>query len=181
MGSNKIIEIDVRFIAASNKDLEELISKGEFRQDLFYRLNVFPVNLPPLRERRDDIPLLLDHFLKIHSRDRNLLPKSFSQDAIKILMKYDWPGNIREVENLVERLSTLCKEPIIHLKDLPMFTITKTEIKDMPLKAAVKTFEKQYVGAVLESVNWNRTRAAKILGIHRNTLLAKINELDMKI
>ena len=181
LGSTKVIEIDVKFIAASNKDLEELISKGEFREDLFYRLNVFPVQLPPLRERRDDIPLLLDHFLKIHSRDRNRPAKGFSQDATKILMKYDWPGNIRELENLVERLSTLCKEPIIHLKDIPMFTITKTEIKDMPLKAATKTFEKQYVGAVLESVNWNRTKASKILGIHRNTLLAKINELGMKI
>jgi two-component system response regulator AtoC len=181
LGSTKVIEIDVRFIAASNKDLEELISKGEFRQDLFYRLNVFPVILPPLQERRDDIPLLLDHFLKIHSRDRNRPAKSFSQDAIKILMKYDWPGNIRELENLVERLSTLCKEPIIHLKDIPMFTMTKTEIKDMPLKEAVKTFEKQYVGAVLESVNWSRTKASEILGIHRNTLLAKINELNMKI
>ncbi len=181
LGSTKVIEIDVKFIAASNKDLEELISKGEFRQDLFYRLNVFPVKLPPLRERRDDIPLLLDHFLKMHSRDRNLQAKSFSQDAIKILMKYDWPGNIRELENLVERLSTLCKKPIIHLKDIPMFTMTKTEIKDMPLKKAVKTFEKQYVGAVLESVNWSRTKASEILGIHRNTLLAKINELGMKI
>jgi two-component system response regulator AtoC len=180
LGSTKVIEIDVRFIAASNKDLEELISKGEFRQDLFYRLNVFPVQLPPLRDRRDDIPLLLDHFLKMHSRDRNLQAKSFSQDAIKILMKYDWPGNIRELENLVERLSTLCKEPVIHLKDIPMFTITKTEIKDMPLKEAIKTFEKQYVGAILESVNWNRNKASEILGIHRNTLLAKINELGMK-
>jgi len=181
LGSTKVIKIDVRFIAASNKDLEELISKGEFRQDLFYRLNVFPVKLPPLRDRRDDIPLILNHFLELHSRGMNVQAKSFSQDAIKILMKYDWPGNIRELENLVERLSTLCKEPIIHLKDIPMFTITKTEIKDMPLKAAIKTFEKQYVGAVLESVNWNRTKASEILGIHRNTLLAKINELDMKI
>jgi len=181
LGSTKVIAIDVKFIAASNKDLEELISKGEFREDLFYRLNVFPVKLPPLRERRDDIPLLLDHFLKMHSRDRNLQAKSFSQDATKILMKYDWPGNIRELENLVERLSTLCKEPIIHLKDIPMFTMTKTEIKDMPLKEAIKIFEKQYVGAVLESVNWSRAKASEILGIHRNTLLAKINELGMKI
>jgi len=181
LGSTKVIAIDVKFIAASNKDLEELISKGEFREDLFYRLNVFPVKLPPLRERRDDIPLLLGHFLKMHSRDRNLQAKSFSQDAIKILMKYDWPGNIRELENLVERLSTLCKEPIIHLKDIPMFTMTKTEIKDMPLKEAIKIFEKQYVGAVLESVNWSRAKASEILGIHRNTLLAKINELGMKI
>ena len=181
LGSTKIIEIDVRFIAASNKDLEALISKGEFRQDLFYRLNVFPVKLPPLRERKDDIPLLLNHFLELHSKGGAVPAKRFSQEAIKILMKYDWPGNIRELENLVERLSTLCKEPIIHLKDIPMFTMTKTEIKDMPLKEAIKTFEKQYVGAVLESVNWNRAKASKILGIHRNTLLAKINELGMKI
>jgi len=181
LGSTKVIKIDVKFIAASNKDLEELISKGEFRQDLFYRLNVFPVKLPPLRERRDDIPLLLNHLLELHSKGGSIPAKRFSQEAIKILMKYDWPGNIRELENLVQRLSTLCKEPIIHLKDIPIFTITKTEIKDIPLKAAIKAFEKQYVGAVLESVNWNRNKAAEILSIHRNTLLAKINELGMKI
>jgi two-component system response regulator AtoC len=181
LGSTKVIKIGVRFIAASNKDLEELISKGEFREDLFYRLNVFPIELPPLRERRDDIPLLLDHFLEFHSKGGSTLAKRFSQEAIKILMRYDWPGNIRELENLVERLSTLCKEPVIHLKDIPIFTMTKTEIKDMPLNEAIKTFEKQYVGAVLESVDWNKTRATEILGIHRNTLLAKINELGLKI
>ena len=181
LGSTKTIKIDVRFIAASNKDLEELISKGEFREDLFYRLNVFPIMLPPLRKRRDDIPLLLDHYLEFHSKGGSIPPKRFSQVAINILMKYDWPGNVRELENLVERLSTLCKEPVIQLKDIPMFTMTKTEIKDMPLKKAVKTFQKQYVGAVLESVNWNRTRAAEILGVHRNTLAAKLNELGLKI
>jgi DNA-binding NtrC family response regulator len=181
LGSTKTIKVDVRFISASNKDLEELISKGEFREDLFYRLNVFPIMLPPLRERRDDIPLLLKHSLESHSKARSISAKRFSQVAINILMKYDWPGNVRELENLVERLSTLCKEPVIQLKDIPMFTMTKTEIKDMPLKKAVKTFQKQYVGAVLESVNWNRTRAAEILGVHRNTLAAKLNELGLKI
>jgi len=181
LGSTKVIKIDVRFIAASNKDLEELISKGGFREDLFYRLNVFPVKLPPLREKRDDIPLLLDHFLELHSKGGNAPAKRFSQEAIKILMRYDWPGNIRELENLVQRLATLCKESVIHIKDIPMFTMTKTEIKDMPLNEAIKTFEKQYVGAVLESVSWDRTRAMEILGIHRNTLLAKMNELGLKI
>lgn len=181
LGSNKVIKIEVRFIAASNKDLEELISKGGFREDLFYRLNVFPVKLPPLREKRDDIPLLLDHFLELHSKGGSAPAKRFSQEAIKILMRYDWPGNIRELENLVQRLATLCKEPVIHIKDIPMFTMTKTEIKDMPLNEAIKTFEKQYVGAILESVNWDRTRAMEILGIHRNTLLSKMNELGLKI
>jgi transcriptional regulator with PAS, ATPase and Fis domain len=181
LGSTKTIKVDIRFISASNKDLEKLISKGEFREDLYYRLNVFPIKLPPLRERRDDIPLLLNHSLETHSKGRDIPAKRFSQEAINILMKYDWPGNVRELENLVERLSTLCKEPVIHLKDLPMFTMTKTEIKDMPLKKAIKTFEKQYVGAVLESVNWNRTRAAEILDVHRNTLAAKLDELGLKI
>ncbi len=181
LGSTKVIKIDVQFIAASNKDLGELISKGEFREDLFYRLNVFPIKLPPLRERRDDIPLLLNHLLELHSKGGSVPAKRFSQEAIKILMRYDWPGNIRELENLVQRLSALCKESVIHIKDIPMFTMTKTEIKDMPLNEAIKTFEKQYVGAVLESVNWDRTRAMEILGVHRNTLLAKINELGLKM
>lgn len=181
LGSTKVIKIDVKFIAASNKDLGELISKGEFREDLFYRLNVFPIKLPPLRERRGDIPLLLNHFLELYSKEGSAPAKTFSQEAIKILMRYDWPGNIRELENLVQRLSALCKEPVIHLKDIPMFTMAKTEIKDMSLSEAIKTFEKQYVGSVLESVNWNRTRAVEILGVHRNTLLDKINKLGLKI
>ena len=181
LGSTKTIKVDIRFISASNKDLEKLISKGEFREDLYYRLNVFPIKLPPLRERRDDIPLLLNHSLETHSKGRDIPAKRFSQEAVNILMKYDWPGNVRELENLVERLSTLCKEAVIQLRDIPMFTMTKAEIKDMPLKEAVKAFEKQYVGAVLEGVNWNRTRAAEILGVHRNTLAAKLNELGLKM
>jgi len=181
LGSTKVIKIDVRFIAASNKDLQERVSKGEFREDLFYRLNVLPMKLPPLRERRDDVPLLLNHFLELHSKGGSIPAKRFSQEAINVLMKYDWPGNVRELENLVERLCTLCKEPVIQFKDIPMFTMTRTEIKDVPLREAVKSFEKQYVGAVLESVNWNRTRAAEILGVHRNTLAAKLHELGLKM
>jgi two-component system response regulator AtoC len=181
LGSTQVIKIEVRFIAASNKDLDDLIARGEFREDLYYRLNVFPIKIPPLRERREDIPFLLSHFLGLYSKGGNTPAKRFSQEAIKILMKYDWPGNVRELENLAQRLSTLCKEPVIRIRDIPIFTITKTEIRDMPLKEAVKTFEKQYVAAVLESVNYNRTRAAEILGVHRNTLAAKMNELSLKL
>jgi two-component system response regulator AtoC len=181
LGSTQVIKIEVRFIAASNKDLDELIAMGEFREDLYYRLNVFPIKIPPLRERREDIPFLLNHFLGLHSKGGNTPAKRFSQEAIKILMKYDWPGNVRELENIAQRLSTLCKEPVIRIRDIPIFTITKTEIRDMPLKEAVKTFEKQYVAAVLESVNYNRTRAAEILGVHRNTLATKMNELSLKL
>jgi len=179
LGSTKVIRIDVRFIAASNKNLAKLIDKGEFREDLFYRLNVFPVMLPSLRERKGDIPCLVNHFLKRFSKG-DAPPKQFSPEAINLLMKYHWPGNVRELENLVQRLATLCKGPVIHLKDIPMFTMTRTEIKDMPLREAVKTFERQYIVDILESVNHNRTRAAEILGVHRNTLSAKLYALGIK-
>ena len=179
LGSTKVIKVDAKFVAASNKNLDEMIAKGKFRNDLFYRLNVFPVRVPPLRERREDIPLLLNHFLEIHSKVSASRRKNFSQPAVNALVKYDWPGNVRELENLVERLFTLCKGPLIHLADIPIFTMTKTEIKDMPLRDAIKTFERQYVGTVLESVSWNRTKAAEILGIHRNTLASKLNYLGL--
>jgi len=177
LGSTKVIKVDAKFIAASNKNLDEMILNGKFRNDLFYRLNVFPIIIPPLRERKEDIPVLLNHFLGIRSKANGLGRKSFSQRAFKTLLEYDWPGNVRELENLVERLYTLCKGPIIHLEDIPLFPMKKTEIKNLPLKEAIKTFEKQYVNAVLERANWNRTKAAEILGVHRNTLLSKLNYL----
>lgn len=179
LGSTKVIRVDVRFIAASNKDLEELIAKGEFREDLFYRLNVFPTVLPPLRERRGDIPSLLNHFLGHFSKGDNP-PQRFSPEAVKVLTQYDWPGNVRELENLVQRLATLCKGPVIHLRDIPMFTVTRTEIKDMPLRQAVKAFERHYIASILESVNYNKNQAAEILGVHRNTLSTKLGDLGIK-
>lgn len=179
LGSTKVIKVDAKFIAASNKNLDEMILNGKFRNDLFYRLNVFPIIIPPLRERKEDIPILLNHFLRIRSKANGSGRKSFSQRALKTLLEYDWPGNVRELENLVERLYTLCKGPIIHLEDIPLFPMKKTEIKNLPLKEAIKTFEKQYVNAVLERANWNRTKAAEILGVHRNTLLSKLNYLKL--
>ncbi len=181
LGSIKVIKIDVRFVAASNKELKELIEQGDFREDIFYRLNVFPIKLPPLRERRNDIPILLNHFLEIHAKKSGKPKKKFSKKALEVLTKYyGWPGNVRELQNLVERLFTISKDTVIHLKDLSSFSISKKEIKNMTLKKAVNTFEKQYISEVLEIVAGNRTRAAEILGIHRNTLLGKINELDLK-
>jgi len=181
LGSIKVIKIDVRFVAASNKELKESIEQGDFREDIFYRLNVFPIKLPPLRERRNDIPILLNHFLEIHAKKSGKPKKKFSKKALEVLTKYyGWPGNVRELQNLVERLFTISKDTVIHLKDLSSFSISKKEIKNMTLKEAVNTFEKQYISEVLEIVDGNRTRAAEILGIHRNTLLGKINELDLK-
>lgn len=177
LGSTKLIKIDVRFIAASNKDLKLLVDHDEFREDLYYRLNVFPINLPPLRERRGDIPLLLDHFLALHAKNTGKPLKKFSKSAVKILTDYyDWPGNVRELQNLVERLATITKSDVIYPKSISSFSISKKEIESMSLKEAVELFEKQFIGEVLERVGGNKKEAARVLGVHRNTLQKKINE-----
>lgn len=180
LGSTKVIRFDSRFVAASNRDLRELISQGMFREDLFYRLNVFPVKIPPLRERKGDIPLLLDHFLELHYRKTGKPAKRFSKEAINFLRKYDWPGNVRELENLVERLSTIVKKPVIHIQDVTMYSMGLRQTKGIKLKDAVNVFEKKYIAEVLESSEGNRQKAAEVLGIHRNTLLAKMNESGQK-
>ena len=180
MGRNKVVKADLRFVAASNKDLKKQVTQGKFREDLFYRLNVFPIKLPPLRKRRGDIPLLLNHFLEIFTKNSGKPPKKISNRAVKAFQKYDWPGNIRELKNLVERLITITKGSTIRVKDLSFLNIDKKEvIKDLTLKEAVKTFEKQYIAQTLEHVNGNRKNAAERLGIHRNTLLSKTNELGL--
>jgi len=180
LGSTKVINIDARFIAASNRDLSALMSRGEFREDLFYRLNVFPIRLPPLRERRGDIPLLLDYFLDHYAKKTGKHMKRFSKRAIKVLSEYDWPGNVRELQNLVERSFTITRHSVIHLKDISSFNTTVRKAKDLTLKEAVNNFEQQYISEVLDLVDRNRSKAAQILGIHRNTLTAKITELGLK-
>jgi len=176
VGGNKVFKVDVRFVAASNKNLKKLISQGDFREDLFYRLNVFPIKLPPLRERKSDIPLLIRHFLEVYSKKMGQSPKDFSERALNALLRYDWPGNVRELENLIERLSTVVKKPVIQFRDIFSPTRDTEKIKNMKLKDAVSEFEKRYVSEILQSVNGNRKKAAEILGIHRNTLLGKLNE-----
>lgn len=180
LGSTKVIRFDSRFVAASNRDLRELIYQGIFREDLFYRLNVFPVKIPSLRERKGDIPLLLDHFLELHYRKTGKPAKRFSKEAINFLKKYDWPGNVRELENLVERLSTIVKKPVIHIQDVTQFSMGLRQSKGMKLKDAVNVFEKKYIAEALESAEGSRQKAAEVLGIHRNTLLAKMNESGQK-
>lgn len=173
LGTTKVIKVNVRFVAASNKNLQDLIKEGRFREDLFYRLNVFPIFLPPLRERRKDIPLLVDHFLAMNVKRTGKAAKFFSKEAVQTLMDYDWPGNVRELQNLVERGFTVAKNTVIHSGDLFHPGVTKPRIKDLSLKEAVSLFEQQYINDVLESVDGNKSKAALILGVHRNTLLAK--------
>jgi DNA-binding NtrC family response regulator len=174
LGTTKVIKLDVRFLASSNKDLPQLIQAGGFREDLFYRLNVLPIQLPPLRHRKKDIPLLIDHFLQINAKRSGKPAKSFSKEAISALMEYDWPGNVREIQNLVERCFTISREPVIQLQDISILSVTKPKIKGLSLKDAVDAFEQEYISDVLESVHGNRTQAAMILGVHRNTLLFKL-------
>jgi DNA-binding NtrC family response regulator len=180
LGTTKVIKIDARFVAASNKDLKALMQNGEFREDLFYRVNVFPVELPPLRERKKDIPLLVNHFLDSNAKRSAKPPKRFSRRAMKALMDYDWPGNVRELQNMVERSFTITKDPTIRLRNISSLNIAKANIKDMTLKEAVNLFEQQYIHEVLESVEGNKKKAASILGIHRNTLLAKTSPPGLK-
>lgn len=177
LGSTKLIKIDVRFIAASNKNLKHLAEIGQFREDLFYRLNVFPIELPPLRERRGDIPLLLEHFMALYSKQNGKPLKIFSQSAAMILTDhYEWPGNVRELQNLVERLATITKGNVIFPKSVSNFSIDKKEVKDMPLREAVDIFEKEFINDVLKRVSGSRKEAARILGIHRNTLQKKLTD-----
>jgi len=179
LGNAKVIKVDVRFIAASNKDIKDLISRGEFREDLFYRLNVFPITLPPLRKRKNDIPMLLGHFFELNAKNAGKLPKKISKKALQTLIEYDWPGNVRELQNLAERLFTISKNAVIDIEDISTLNINKRRNNEMTLKEAVDAFEKQCIAEVLELVNGNKTMAAKKLGVHRNTLLAKTNKLQI--
>jgi len=174
LGTTKVIKLDVRFLAASNKDLSQLIQTGGFREDLFYRLNVLPIVIPPLRQRKKDIPLLFEHFFRINAKRSGKQAKTFSKEATKALMEYDWPGNVRELQNLVERCFTISRDSVIQLQDISVLSVAKPKIKDMNLKDAVDAFEQQYIGEVLEGVDGNRTQAALILGVHRNTILSKL-------
>ncbi len=177
LGSTKLIKVDVRFIAASNKDLKNLIQHEKFREDLFYRLNVFPVELPPLRERREDITLLLNYFLDLQAKQTGKPAKRFSASFLKMLCEhYEWPGNVRELQNLVERLFTITRGNVIFPTNASAFQISKNEKKDMPLKTAVDLFEKQYIDDVLNRVRGSKKTAARMLGIHRNTLQKKLSE-----
>ena len=187
VGGVKTIKIDVRIISATNIDLKKAIKEGRFREDLYYRLNVVPIELPPLRERREDIPLLMRHFLGIFNREFGKKIENIMPEAMDSLVNYRWPGNVRELRNVIERLVALAKEEVISHKRLPLdilLTINAGKVdmeeEGLLLKEAREQFEKQFILEVLEKVNWNQTEAARILGVHRNTLMMKIQNLGIK-
>ncbi len=185
VGGTKIIKVDVRIIVATNTDLKQAIKEAKFREDLYYRLNVVPIHLPPLRERKEDIPLLINHFFQSYNRAFRKELEGFTEKALEALADYDWPGNIRELKNIIERLVVLKDSGMISTKDLPFDIFIKHKsARSFPgvggLKAACRDFEKQYIEAVLEKVKGNQVKAAKILGIHRNALLYKMKGLKLR-
>ncbi|MEN6475103.1 MAG: sigma-54 dependent transcriptional regulator [Syntrophaceae bacterium] len=188
VGGVKPIKIDVRIIAATNKNLEEEVAQGRFREDLYYRLNVIPIHLPPLRERAEDIPILIRHFLEKFSSQRPITLRDFNRKALSCLMRYKWPGNVRELENLVERMTVLCDSVEVELSDLPdkiltgtvqaMSSIPQIELPEegIDLSTAVSDFEKSIILQALNKSNWVKNRAAKLLKVNRTTLVEKIKK-----
>ncbi len=178
LGGTGVIKVDVRIIAATNKDLERAVKEGSFREDLYYRLNVVTVQLPPLREREDDIPLLAERFLMKYNIKNNRNLEGISPKAIALLVQYDWPGNVRELENVIERAVVITKHTIIQLEDLPPHIQSFQESKGVrPRK--LKEVEKEHIQHTLEENKWNVSKTSKVLGIDRSTLYKKIRNYGL--
>lgn len=175
VGSSEREKVDVRIIAATNKDLENLIGKGRFREDLFFRMSVLTINVPPLRARDNDILLLAGHFARKYAREVDRQPIRFNDSAIRVLKHYTWPGNVRELENVVQRLTVMCDREVIEAVDLPALMKNGVAGTPEPLRSLADV-EAEHVRYVLESVKGNKTRAAEILGIDRKTLREKLKE-----
>ncbi|MDA7598091.1 sigma-54 dependent transcriptional regulator [bacterium] len=189
LGSNKPIKVDVRVVAATNKNLEELVEKGEFRDDLFFRLNVVKVTMPPLRERREDIVLLANAFLKEFAEENNKPIRELTNDAMQRLISYEWPGNVRELRTAIEHGVVMCNAAKIALKHLPVFLQAGRELAFYKGTAAtdspaaiepedlnLENMEKRMIDVALGQTGGNRTEAAKLLGISRRTLQRKLKE-----
>jgi two-component system nitrogen regulation response regulator NtrX len=185
VGGNETLMVDVRVIAASNKDLEEEIRKGTFREDLFYRLNVIPFEVSPLRERKEDIPLLATHFLGLFSHEYGKRQKTLSPDTVNLLLQYAWPGNVRELRNVIERMVIMVPHDVIGRQDLaPSLRLRSQSEDESPagpevdldgtLREARDTFEKAFIERRLREAHWNITRAAERLGIERSNLHRKM-------
>lgn len=185
VGGEKTIKVDVRLIAATSRDLERLVSQGAFREDLFYRLNVIPIFLPPLRERREDIPLLIDHFINRFNKE-NKKSVSITPEALNSMINYDWPGNVRELENTIERLVVMSKGNNITTSDLPIAIRQQSiqfhynsQVKD-PLPQTLEEIEKTNIISALEKSGWVKSRAARLLGLTPRQISYKIQKYDLK-
>jgi DNA-binding NtrC family response regulator len=188
VGGSKTIKVDVRLITATNKDLNQLIKKGNFREDLYYRINVVPIVIPPLRDRKEDIPLLIDHFMNKFNVENNKNVKGFNKEAVELMMQYEWPGNVRELENLVERVIALTSGEYIQLSELPLSfkNIPKINgLKESVLDGKVsfiqaeEEFEREVILDALKRTNHIQSHAAEVLGISRRILKYKMDKLGI--
>ena len=183
VGSSKPIKIDVRIIAATHENLAEAVKEGQFREDLFYRLSVVPIHLPPLRDRKEDIPLLIDHFLRKYNKRSKKNIEGIDPKAVKPLMEYNWPGNIRELENTIERAVVLVRNDRIGLEDLIYHGIGSRLTILEPVGGRYKTLdeiEKEYIKVVYYGQHGNKSQTAKVLGIDRKTLLSKLKRYNIQ-
>ncbi len=192
VGGENPIDVDIRIISATNIDLNLAIEEKKFRQDLFYRLNVIPFEIPPLRERSVDIPALTDHFQqKFTKRNKHYKIKTISDKAMKIMMEYSWPGNIRELENLMERIAVLIDDDVIELVALPDYFRTSADSVATPtvssifennigFNKAVDQFQKSLICHALDQTNWVKAKAAKLLQMNRTTLVEKIKKMQIE-
>ena len=179
LGGEEVVAADVRVVSATNRDIQELVRQGEFREDLYYRLNVVPIQIPPLRQRRDDIPLLVDHFVQQFCRRHGRDPKRFTNKAIQVLVGHAWPGNVRQLRNLIERLVVTVDGEVIHEEELPDEFRTESRRASRTLQAAVEEAERSAVMAALAECDNHRERTAKLLGISLRTLHYKIRRYGL--
>ncbi len=178
VGSTQTIRVDVRVVAATNVDLEKAVQEGLFREDLFYRLNVVPIRLPALRERKEDIPLLADYFIRLHRRQRRqTAAEGLSPEALELMLDYEWPGNVRELQNVIERALVIEESPLIRIGSLPPHLRERRALEEEPL--SLEAVERQHIRRVLESTNRNIAQTARLLGIDRKTLYKKIRKLGL--
>ena len=187
IGSNRKIEVDVRVITATNQDLKEMVDAGRFREDLYYRLNVVPIHIPPLRMRRDDIPALVDHFIRRVAQEHPEAPTQITQGALDALMEYDWPGNVRELENCIENAVVLCDGEVLSEEQLNFLGRTGWEQPTegastgdpLTLKEQIEHTERRILERTLDQVGGNRTRAAEMLGLSTRALRYKIKQYGL--
>ena len=184
VGTTLSLPVNVRFIATTNRDLKEEVKAGRFREDLYYRLNVIDINLPSLKEREEDIPLLADHFLNKYRNDLKKNIKGIDSEAMRALINYEWRGEVRELENIIERAVIFCKEEFITLKDLPQIFRPNSEVIDFTisgsLEEATKKFEREIILKALAANEYNKEKAAEVLQVGLSTLYRKLKELDIK-
>jgi DNA-binding NtrC family response regulator len=186
LGSNKTRHIDVRVLAATNVDLRAALEQGTFREDLYYRLNVMPINIPPLRERREDIPFLAEHLVQKLSKDLGSVAQGISEEAIQKLLQYHWPGNVRELENVIERSMVLASQPVLSAADIRLDTAprahrpTSNSEYSLPDGMTLDEYEQAVIRDALKRANGNKSQAARMLGLTRNALRYRLSQMGME-